>query len=217
MNRIVILGAGGFGREVLTLIRDINEATPNTWDFVGFLAAEAPDPGIMRRIDAPYLGSDTHEQVLAGLHGCDVVVAIGAGPVRRDVTSRMIRAGLVPATLVHPSAVIGEDVELGEGTVVCAGSILTTNIRLGTGVAIDRSVNVGHDCVIGDFVTLAPGSVLSGNVTLRNEVYMGTNSCTIQGVSIGQATTVGAGAVVTRDIGAGLTAVGAPAKPVGHQ
>ena len=217
MNRIVIVGAGGFGREVLTLIRDINEATPPTWGFVGFLAAEAPDPGMMRRIDAPYLGSDTDEQVLAGLHGCHVVVAIGAGSIRRDVTARMLRAGLVPATLVHPSAVIGEDVELGEGTVVCAGSILTTNIRLGTGVAVDRSVNVGHDCVIGDFVTLAPGSVLSGNVTLRDEAYMGTNSCTIQGVSVGRATTVGAGAVVTRDIGAGLTAVGAPAKPVGHQ
>ncbi len=214
MNRIVIVGAGGFGREVLTLIRDINEVTPGTWDFVGFLAAEAPDARMMQRIDALYLGSDTDEQILAALHGCHVAVAVGAGSVRREVAARMIRAGLIPATLVHPSAVIGEDVELGVGTVVCAGSILTTNVRLGSGVAIDRSVNVGHDCVMGDYVTLAPGTVLSGNVTLADEVYMGTNSCTIQGVRVGRATTVGAGAVVTRNIGDGLTVVGAPAKPI---
>lgn len=214
MNRIVIVGAGGFAREILTLIRDVNEATPETWDFVGFLAADPPDPGMLQRIDAAYLGSDTDERVLANLQDCCVVVAIGAGSTRRHVVARMISYDLPLATLVHPTAVIGEDVELGPGSVVCAGSILTTNIRLGVGVAIDRSVNVGHDCVVGDFVTLAPGSVLSGNVTLAEEVYVGSNSCTIQGVSIARAATVGAGAVVTRDIGEGLTVIGAPARPI---
>lgn len=214
MNRIVIVGAGGFGREVLTLIRDINEATPTTWDFVGFLAAEAPDPSMLRRIDATYLGSDTDEQLLASLHGCHCVVAIGSSSVRRDVTARMLTAGLVPATLVHPSAVIGEDVELGGGTVICAGSVLTTNIRLGAGVHVNLLCTVGHDCVLGDFATLAPGVLISGNVTLADGVYMGTNSSTIQGVSIERTTTVGAGAVVTRNVGEGLTVVGAPARPI---
>lgn len=214
MNRIAIVGAGGFGREVLALIRDINEATPETWAFVGFLASEAPDPDMMQRIDATHLGSDTDIQVMAHLRDCYFVVAIGAGSVRREVTARMRRAGLTPATLVHPSAVIGEDVELGEGTVVCAGSILPTNIRLGVGVQINKLCTVGHDGVLGDFVTLAPGSLIAGNVTLADEVHMGINSCTIQGISIGRATMVGAGAVVTSDIGEGLTVVGAPAKPI---
>lgn len=214
MNRIVIVGAGGFGREVLTLIRDINEESAGTWDFVGFLATEAPDSTMLRRIDATYLGSDKNEDLLASLHGCHCVVAIGSCSVRRDVTARMRRAGLVPANLVHPSAVIGEDVELGRGTIICAGSVLTTNIRLGAGVHVNLLCTVGHDCVLGDFATLAPGVLISGNVTLADEVYMGTNSCTIQGVSIERATIVGAGAVVTRDVGEGLTVVGAPAKPV---
>lgn len=214
MNRLVVVGAGGFGREVLTLIRDINEATPDSWDFVGFLAKEAPDPEVLQRIEAPYLGTDTDQHLLATLRNCHFVAAIGAGAARRAVTARMIAAGLTPGTLIHPSAVIGEDVRLGAGTVVCAGSILTTNIRTGVGVVIDRSVNVGHDSMLGHFVTLAPAATVSGSVTLADEVYMGTNSCTVQGVHIGIGVTVGAGAVVTRDIGDGLTAVGAPAKPI---
>jgi sugar O-acyltransferase (sialic acid O-acetyltransferase NeuD family) len=214
VNGIVIVGAGGFGREVLTLVRDVNEATPGTWDFLGFLSAEPPDATVLQRVDARYLGADTDLELLASLRGCHFVAAIGACSTRRAVTTRMTDAGLAPATLVHPTAVIGEDVELGAGAAVCAGSILTTNIRVGRGVSIDRSVNVGHDCVLGEFATLAPGSTISGNVTLADEVYMGTNSCTIQGVAIGAGSTVGAGAVVTRDVEPGATVVGAPARPL---
>ena len=214
MNRIVIVGAGGFGREILTLIRDINEATPGTWDFHGFIAADRPDPRLLERIDARYLGSETDSEVLKSLGDCYFVVAIGKGHVRRRVTQDLVRAGLSPATLIHPSAIVGEDVELGDGTVICAGSILTTNIRLGHGVQINLLCTIGHDCVLGEFATLAPGVLVSGNVTLSDEVYMGTNSCTIQGLSIGTATIVGAGAVVTRSIEEGLTVVGTPAKPI---
>jgi sugar O-acyltransferase (sialic acid O-acetyltransferase NeuD family) len=211
---IVIVGAGGFGREVLTLVRDIDEATPGKWDFLGFLSSDPPDADLLQRIGAQYLGADSDEELLASLRGCSFVAAIGACATRRAVTLKMIDAGLIPATLVHPTAVVGEDVQLGAGTVVCAGAILTTNIRTGLGAQINLVCTVGHDTALGNFATLAPGALISGNGTLADEVYMGTNSCTVQGVSIGEGTIVGAGAVVTRNIGPGLTVVGAPAKPI---
>lgn len=215
MNRIVIVGAGGLGREVLTLIRDINVADP-AWEVLGFLASEAPEAGLLRRIDARHLGSDTDAVLLNSIRGCYFIAAIGAPATRRETSTRMGRAGLTPATLVHPTAVIGEDVVLEEGTFVCAGANLTTNIRVGRGCVVDRSVNIGHDCILGEFVTLAPGATVSGNVTLGDEVYMGTNSCTVQGLSVGAGTVIGAGAVVTRNVGDRLKVVGIPARPMGR-
>lgn len=209
---IVVLGAGGLGREVLCLIRDINRAFPGTWNFLGFVAGEPPDPASLGRISARYLGSDRDEHVLREIEGACFVAAIGKPEIRRLAYEHCIYSGLSPAKLVHPTAIVGEDVQMRDGVVICAGSIITTNVRIGMGVQIDRMCTVGHDCVIGDFVTLTPRVTLSGGVTVGSAAYMGTGSTTVQNLVIGESAVIGAGALVAGDIAPRVTAYGVPAR-----
>lgn len=213
-QQIVIVGAGGSGREVRCLIEDLNRVTSDQWDFVGFLAADEPPPDLLERIDAKFLGSPSDRHLLAELGGIHFAVAIGNGVARRNLHGELSSAGLLPATLVHPTAVIGMDVDLGAGTVIGAGCVITTNVRLGVSVQVNNLCSIAHDCSLGDYVTLAPGVNVSGAVQIDALAHLGTNSATIQGVAIGASARIGAGAVVTQSIGAGVTAVGVPARPV---
>jgi acetyltransferase-like isoleucine patch superfamily enzyme len=109
--------------------------------------------------------------------------------------------------------------EIGEGAVICAGTVLTTNIKLGRHVQINLDCTIGHDVVLGDYTTLAPGVHVSGWVHFGKRVYVGTGAVFINGtekapLTVGDDTVIGAGAVVTKSIEDGLTVVGTPAVPV---
>jgi sugar O-acyltransferase (sialic acid O-acetyltransferase NeuD family) len=208
--RIVIVGAGGHGREILQLIRDINAAAP-TWDCAGFLVDAGFDtpPAVA---GLPVLGDLGW---LAANPDAAVVVAVGAPSARKRLVRRIRALGGNPfPVLVHPRAWIGAGVELGAGSVVCAGVMLTTDIRLGEHVHVNVGCTLAHDDVLEDFVTLAPGVHLAGKVLLREGAELGVGSAVIPGAQVGAWALVGAGAVVTADIDADCTAVGAPARPV---
>lgn len=192
------------------LIRDIERSRRGSWNLHGFLDDAVPDLGRCAAIGVRHLGDRD-----AGLpDGTAFVVAVGGSQLRRELTEHMEARGLAPATLVHPSAVIGEEVRLGPGSVVCALSILTTNITFGRGAQVNLACTVGHDVVAGDFVTMSPAVSLSGAVRVGDLATLYTRAAVNPGVSVGADAVVGAGAVVVQDVAEGETVVGVPAKPL---
>lgn len=207
---LVIFGAGGHGREVLQTIRDINAVRP-AWDCLGFLV-DAGLEGAATVAGLPVLGG---LDWLAGRPEVHVVVALGAPAARRAVVRRIRAQGGNPfPALVHPRAWTGAAVELGEGALICAGAMLTTDIRIGAHVHVNVGSTLAHDDVLEDFVTLAPGVHVAGNVLLREGAELGTGCSVIPRCTVGAWSVVGAGAVVTGPVPDACTAVGVPARVV---
>lgn len=209
IRKIVVIGAGGHGRETIDVIDAINAVEP-TFRLVGVIDDRGDEHGFLARRNIPVLGG---LDVLAQHEG-SFVAAVGDPALRRTLAEAATTAGLVAATLVHPTAVFGSDLRLGDGLVAAAHSQLTTNVRTGVHVQLNIGATVSHDCVLGDYVTLSPGCHVSGNVQLGAGVTLGVGAVVRQGVSIGEGTFVGAGAVVVDDLPAGVTAVGVPARPL---
>lgn len=214
MKKIYIIGAGGFGREVAWLIERINNVSP-VWDFRGFIDDDTSKCG-MKEGGYPIVGNSDFlercgEKVWA-------VCAIGSAATRKKVVEKVGKYDNVTfATLLDPDVLFSPSVSIGEGTIICAGSILTVDITVGKHVIINLDSTVGHDVVIEDFVTIYPSVNISGGTILRREAELGTGTQVIQGKEIGSETIVGAGSVITKDLPCRCTAVGAPARPVKYK
>lgn len=117
-------------------------------------------------------------------------------------------------TVIHPSAITGDFVNIDEGCIVCPGVILTCDIKIGRHSIINIGSTINHDCIIGDFVTISPNVNIAGNVTIGDECWIGIGAKIINKISIGKGSFIGAGAVVTGDIPDNVLAVGVPAKPI---
>jgi sugar O-acyltransferase (sialic acid O-acetyltransferase NeuD family) len=210
MTDLVIFGAGGHARETHQLVLDINADTP-TWNLLGFLDGDSGRHGTEVH-GMPVLGD---EGWVAGRSEVAVSVAIGSTASKRRVVRGLSEAGCSRfATLVHPGAWVGRGVEIGEGSMICACNVVTTDIQIGCHVILNVGCTVSHDSVIGDYVTLAPGVTISGTVSVGEGCDLGAGSTVIQGVRIGHWSIVGAGAVVVRDLEPDVTAVGVPAAPI---
>ena len=212
---IVIVGTGGSARETLALLRDIQRHEHGVWDFHGFVAPHDPEPGLLERLSAPFLGYPA-ALTTDHPHARDwcFVVGIGNPRYRRSMDDVLTREGLQPTTLVHPTVLIGDDVTIGAGSTICANSVLTTNIRIGVSAQINIGCVVAHDARIGDYLTLAQGVNIAGNVTIGDDVTLHTQAAVDRGLRLGSGCVIGSGAVVTRDIEPGVTAVGVPARPI---
>jgi sugar O-acyltransferase (sialic acid O-acetyltransferase NeuD family) len=209
MKDLVIFGASDFGKEVAFLVEDINEAGPQ-WNLLGFIDDD-PRKRASSCLGYPVLGGA--EWVTERSEPIDAVVAIGDPRIRRIVVDK-----LAPhvhfATLVHPSARCHRTTVVGEGTILCAGTIVTVEIELGRHVIVNLDCTIGHGARIGEFCVLNPGVHVSGDVTLAPDVSVGTGSQIIDTVSVGSNSVIGAGAVVIRDLPPNVVAVGSPAKAV---
>ncbi|MGL4672997.1 acetyltransferase [Cetobacterium sp.] len=205
MEKIYIVGAGGFAREVAWLIEDINEKNP-TWEILGFiddnsemLGKELNGYKVLGNLE--YL----NKQELA-----NVVIAIGMGEIREKIIIQ-IKKHKFPI-LIHPSVIASRFLKIGEGSIICAGNILTTNITLGKHNIINLDCTIGHDAILEDYTTVLPSSNISGNVTIGQKTTIGTGTAIIQGMTIGKDCMVGAGSVVNKCIPNYSTAVGVPAR-----
>lgn len=208
MKKIVIIGVGGFGREVAWLIERINKVEP-TWDLIGFIDDNDELKGEII-YSYPVLGNSNW--LIDNKNDLYAVCAIGSAKVRRKVIDKL--QGIKFATIVDPSVIMSDNIDFGEGCIICAGTILTVDISLGNHVIINLDCTIGHDTVIKDFVTLYPSVNVSGNSYLDDCVEMGTGSQIIQGIKIGSSTIVGAGSVVVKELPCDCTAVGVPAKVI---
>ena len=206
---LVLVGCGGFGREVLEIVGAINRAA-DTWRVIGALDDQPRevDMVLLRDRSIEHLGGAA---LLAELPATTyAVLAIGTPAVRRDISAQ--HADRPWATLVHPAATLGRDVTVGAGTVIAPGARLSTHIDVGAHVQIDQNATVGHDTRLGDFCRLNPQACISGNVDIGTGAYIGANATVLQGLSVGQDSIVGAGSVVVRDAPAHLTVKGVPAR-----
>ena len=146
-------------------------------------------------------------------------IGIAEASLRRQLAGRAMASGAKPVTLIAPTAEVLGHCELGEGAILCPHSLVTVNTRIGCFAHLNLYAYVEHDCVLGDFVTLAPRASCNGNVVIEDGAYIGTGAILRQGtpgqpLRIGAGATVGMGAVVTRDVAAGVTVVGCPARPM---
>lgn len=211
LRELYIIGAGGFGRETAWLVERIN-AADRVWDLKGFIDE---DTGLHGKILDGYPvfgGFDYLEKEESGLWA---VIAVGNAKARKLCAARLSMLPHVSfAVLIDPGVTMSALVSVGEGSIICAGTVLTVDAKIGSHNIINLDCTVGHDAELSDYVTLYPSVNISGNVKLGECTELGTGSQVIQGITIGQGTVVGAGAVVVKDIEAEVTAVGNPAKVI---
>ncbi len=209
LKDIAIVGAGGFGKETLVMINQINAINPQ-WQVTGFYDDGIAAGSIVAGL--PVLGN------LDALKAVDkelaVVVAVGDPKIKRSVVERIQHQHLYFPTLIHPVATIGENIKAGAGCIITAGCRLTIDIALGDFVLLNLNTTVGHDVHVGVYTSVMPGVHLSGYVQVGEEVLIGTGASVLQNITIGNRSVVGAGAVVNKNVEPSRTVAGVPARSI---
>lgn len=211
MKKIAILGSGGFAREVLCLIQDINKKNQQ-YEILGFI-----DNSLKKGTQIngyPVIGSD--DDILNEGNPLCLALAFGEPNLKKKVAEKYTSSIFEFPTLIHPTVMIGSQdfVKIGYGCIICAGNIITTNIEIGNFVTLNLMCTVGHDTNIGSFSSFMPSCNISGEVIVGDCVYGGTGVKIINQTEIGSNSILGAGAVITKSIPGNCTAVGVPAKPI---
>ena len=210
IQRIAIIGAGGFAREVLDVVDAINNIAPQ-YDMMGFIVdSEYGEQGTIIN-DKPIIGDFSWVKQNPDVK---LICAVGAPQFRRKLIERADETNVEFCTLIHPNAILTKWVEIGHGSVITAGCVLTNNIKIGHHVHINLDTTIGHDCVIEDFVTISPGVHCSGNVTLQEGSFIGTGANIIEKVNVGSWSAIGAGSTIIKDVPINTTVVGVPGKVV---
>jgi sugar O-acyltransferase (sialic acid O-acetyltransferase NeuD family) len=205
MKRFVIWGCGGHAREVNWLCEQLG------CEVVGFLD-ERPEMKGQIVNEIPVLGDLPDIEALRG--EVDIVCAgVGDPALKKRFVDKTLKAGFQLAKpLIHPNVKISKRNRIGEGCIICEGSILTDNIDIGKHVIINRSANISHDVVIGDYATIAPGVNIAGNVIIGEGAYVGIGASIREKISIGAEAVIGGGAFVKDDVPEKTLVAGVPAQ-----
>lgn len=203
MKDLIIIGGGGFAKEVIWLAGDCNRKVKGVLDD----SIETHSTCIQ---GALVLGCISE---WVNYKECEFIIAIGSPRIRSKILKNMLSLGFPNfATLIHPSVRYSNTVSFGDGSIICAGSILTADITLGSHNILNLNVTVGHECQFGDYVTIAPMVAVSGNVLLSDLVEVGTGAVIRQGLSLLEGSMLGMGGVLTKNIPERIIFAGNPAK-----
>ena len=212
VDPIVVVGAGGFGRETVDVIQAINDASASqVWELAG-VVDDNPSELSLQRLESrgiEHLGG--LDDLIAHPDRPAYVVGIGSPAIRKKIADRLDAVGFQPATLVHPDATVGSACAIGEGTVILAGARLTTNIALGRHVHLNPNATVGHDTVLRDFVSMNPSSSVSGDCVVGEGALIGVHAVVLNQRQIGAWAVVGAAACVVKNVSERAVVVGVPA------
>lgn len=209
MKKIVLIGAGGFGREVASIIEVLNSITP-TYELLGFLDDGAQYHDGMNINGYPWLGNRTwiidHKDDV----WCNCTV--GNPHIKGAIQRELAEKGVNFETIIAFGGYIGPYTEIGPGCVFYGGVTISVNCKIGAGVLMNQRVTIGHDTIIGDYTTIMPTTGISGNCTIGEEVRIGGHCFIIPERKVGDRATIAAGSIVFSNVKAGTTVLGNPAK-----
>ena len=206
LPKLVIIGAGGFGREMVAWAEQSFQIGRD-WELKGLIDddleafEDKPSPGkLLGRIEDYQPSSDEVFICAIGVRKCSEMIAARGGRFTQ---------------LIHRTAVLGHEVELGDGVVLCPYVVVSANNRLGKGVGVNIHASIDHDANVGDWSQINCHADLTASVEVGREVFMGSRVSVIPHVRIGDEAYIGAGSVVLRDVAAGWKVVGSPARRIG--
>ena len=203
-ERLIIIGASGHGKVLADIALKMNK-----WKEIAFL-----DDNEQRNSALGFDVDGKSTDVNNYIDNADIVIGIGNNEIRQKIQDEIEELRANVPVLIHPNAVIGEEVEFGAGTVVMAGVVINCSTRIGRGCIINTSASVDHDNVIEDFVHVSPGVRLAGTVKVGYKTWIGMGSLITNNVSVISNSIVGAGSIVLKNIDESGKYVGAPVRKI---
>ena len=203
-NKLIIAGASGHGKVVADIAIKMNK-----WQNITFLD---DDENIRSSIGLEVIGKISDAFLFRD--EADFFVAVGNNSTRKLIQEDFTNKGLKIATLIHPNAIIGSEVEIGPGTVVMAGVVINSSTKIGKGCIINTGCNIDHDNEIDNYVHISPGVNLAGSVKVGEKTWIGIGSNIINNVSITSNCTIGAGSLIVKDICVPGKYYGSPARRI---
>lgn len=208
MKNLIIIGAGGVGKEVAWIVEQIN-SVKEIYKILGFVD---DNKKIWDKTINGYKVLGGLNYILENEVDFEVVIAISNYKVKKNIVNKIRKRDIKYATLIHPSLNISKEVKIGQGTIIYEGVIISPNVIIGNHVIVSPKSGIGHDSVIKDYVSVLWNVSISGNDLIEEGALLGSSSTIIQGKIIGKSSIVGAGAVVINDVEPKKTVVGIPAK-----
>lgn len=210
MKRIIVIGAGGHAKVVIDIMLQRKKAFNDNLIIEGILDDSFIENEKKELFGIPIIGKIN--KILELSSDIYYVIAIGNNSIRRKISKDY--KNLKYITLIHPKAIIAENVIIYEGTVVMAGVIINSYTKIGKHCIVNTGSIIEHDNIIGDCVHVSPNATLCGGISVEDISWIGAGATIMQNVKIGTDSIIGAGAIVVKNIPSNCTAVGNPAKPI---